>query len=329
MLREMWLGLKRFWGLRWLIKGPILVVTVLVILIIVAGIVGQEEEKEPETVAEVTVTPQPTETPVPPAPTDTPLQAEPTDTPAPTAAPVTYEIAEREDVSFGAVVRIVYRVRVSGPLTEDDLRRIAQEIIDDETSQQDVNAIGFFFYLPGTDTTGVYTAGRAHWAPDGDWSSADTVQAGDYSRHELGLIALGNPLASVDTDEPVPVEDETLTVADAKDQFHFDLETVSIMCQRAPGERFALTLEFCKAGLEAAPFYFNPEYVEEFGNPVPACLEETRLRIIDSLEDAAVIAGKALNGDEKALDLMTRFFDDPGAFFAELHAWIDAACPPP
>ena len=24
MLREMWLGLKRFWGLRWFVKGPIL-----------------------------------------------------------------------------------------------------------------------------------------------------------------------------------------------------------------------------------------------------------------------------------------------------------------
>ena len=132
-----------------------------------------------------------------PATTDTPpaeenggapATTEPPDTPAPTVAPVTYEIADREDVSFGPVIRIVYRVSVSGPLTESDLRRMAQEVIDNETSQQDVNAIGFFFYLPGTDTTGVYTAGVADWAPDGDWASADTVQAGDYSRHELGAI---------------------------------------------------------------------------------------------------------------------------------------------
>ena len=123
--------------------------------------------------------PTPTHTP-PPSPTDTPV-------------PVTYEIAEREDVSFGAVVRIVYRVSVSGPLTEDDLRRITQEIIDDETNQQDVNAIGFFFFLPGTDTTSIYTAGTADWAPDGDWAKADTVQAGNYSRHRLGAIDLGGP----------------------------------------------------------------------------------------------------------------------------------------
>ena len=123
-----------------------------------------------------------------PAPTDTPPPSA-TDTPV----PVTYEIAEREDVSFGAVVRIVYRVRVSGPLTEQDLRRISQQIIDDETDQHDVNAIGFFFYLPGTDTTRIYTAGTADWAPDGDWARADTVQAGNYSRHRLGAIDLGGP----------------------------------------------------------------------------------------------------------------------------------------
>ena len=136
---------------------------------------------------------QPTDT-LPPGATDTPAQPEPTEPPAPTAAPVTYEIADREDVSFGATVLIDYRVSVSGPLTERELRRIAQEIIDDETSQQDVNAIGFYFYLPGTDTTGVFTAGGADWAPDGDWESADTVQAGDYSRHEIGAIDLGGAL---------------------------------------------------------------------------------------------------------------------------------------
>src|SRR3972149_6307998 len=38
--------------------------------------------------------------------------------PSPTVeAPATYEIASREDVSFGATVRIFYGVSVSGPLT--------------------------------------------------------------------------------------------------------------------------------------------------------------------------------------------------------------------
>ena len=123
------------------------------------------------------------------------------DSGTPPAEPVTYEIAAREDTSFGSVIRITYRIGVGGPLTEEDIRRIAQEIIDDETSRQDVNAIMFLFYLPGTDTTGVYSAGTAHWAPDGDWASADTVEAGDYSTHLFGNIAVGGAFGEVEPSE--------------------------------------------------------------------------------------------------------------------------------
>jgi hypothetical protein len=129
-------------------------------------------------------------TPRPLEPTTTAPPPEPTNTPAPS---VTYNIAQRQDVSFGTTVRIVYRVGVSGSLTDRELRRIAKEIIDDETGRQDVSAIRFFFYLPGTDTTNGYTAGTAVWAPNGDWASADTVQAGHYSKHQLGDIALSGP----------------------------------------------------------------------------------------------------------------------------------------
>ena len=157
-----------------------------------------EEQEDGERTPTATVEVEATDTPPPPP--------EPTATPE---APATYEIADREDVSFGATVRIVYRVSVSGPLTEDDIRRIAQEIIDDETSQQDVNAIAFSFYLPGTDTTDNYSAGKAIWAPDGDLASADTVRAGDYSRHELGAIDVGGFFG-----EPFTPSAETLAISE-------------------------------------------------------------------------------------------------------------------
>ena len=155
----------------WLLLVPLIAVAALAVA---CGDDGGGDETSGDT------TSPPDMTQAPPATDDEPAE--------PAAAPVTYEIAAREDVSFGAVVRIVYRVEVSGPLTEEELGRIAQEIIDDETDQQDVNAIGFFFYLPGTDTNSIYTAGVADWAPDGDWAKADTVQSGDYSGHELGAI---------------------------------------------------------------------------------------------------------------------------------------------
>lgn len=143
----------------------------------------------PPVVAEPTATASPKPTAAPATATAT---AEPeTTTPEPataTPAPITYEIAERGPVNIGPCIRIDYRVRVSGPLTEPQLRRIAQEIIDDETSQNDVNAIGFFFYLPGTDTSSFYTAGKADWAPNGVWAEACDVETGDYSAHELGAI---------------------------------------------------------------------------------------------------------------------------------------------
>ncbi len=205
------LGLFLMWRFqRWevWIKTVVTVVgSLFVIFMIAAAAIGGEDE-DGEAVRQE-ASPSPT-VEASPSPTVEPTVAP---TPEPTAtpeAPATYEIADREDVSFGATVRIVYRVSVSGPLTEDDIRRIAQEIIDDETSQQDVNAIAFAFYLPGTDTTGPYSAGQAFWAPDGDWSSASTVRAGDYSGHELGAIDVGGAFREA---EFTPSE-ETLAISE-------------------------------------------------------------------------------------------------------------------
>jgi hypothetical protein len=102
---------------------------------------------------------------------------------------LTYEVVEREDVSLGDVVRLVFRVQVSSEPTGAELEEIANQLITDETQEQDVNAIGFYFYLPDSDTSGPYTAGTGDWAPNGNWEEADTVVAGDYSTHELTVEA--------------------------------------------------------------------------------------------------------------------------------------------
>jgi len=150
---------------------------------------------EPPVVAEPTVTVTVTASPTPAADTPEPVTPTPSNTPSPepTSQPVTYEIVERNPINIGSCVRIVNRVRVSGPINEADLLRIAQEVIDDETDQNDVNAIAFFLYLPGTDTTDIYTAGKVDWAPEGTWSKACDVDTGDYSTHEFGLIDVGGP----------------------------------------------------------------------------------------------------------------------------------------
>ncbi len=185
---------------------PIMVGLLLAVMGIAGAACDGDEEVENGSPPPTEVAPEATPEPSPAAtPEPTPGNGEETDgeadgdaeaaaeTTATVVAPVTYTVADREDVSTGAVVRILYRVGVGRPLTEETLRRIAQEIIDDETAEGDVNAIRFFFYLPGTDVTGTYTAGKADWAPEGDWASADTVEAGDYSRHELGAIDIVSP----------------------------------------------------------------------------------------------------------------------------------------
>jgi len=192
------LGLFLMWRFtRWQtwLKTTITVVLSLLTILFIIGTAAGEEDDTAKAVREEA--------------SPSPAVEAPSPTPEPPAETVTYDIAEREDVSFdfgafGAAIRIVYRVTVSGPLTEDDIRRIAQEIIDDETSQQDVNAIAFFFHLPGTGTTGAYSAGAAFWAPNGDWASADTVRAGDYSKHQFGDIDVGGAI-----ENPAPPADTT------------------------------------------------------------------------------------------------------------------------
>jgi len=87
MLREMWLGLKRFWALRWIIKGPILPVIAFFVLVMVAGAIGGgEEQKEQEQAAVVrtaTATATPKATPTA-KPTSTPKV---TPTPKPSLTP--------------------------------------------------------------------------------------------------------------------------------------------------------------------------------------------------------------------------------------------------
>jgi hypothetical protein len=98
-------------------------------------------------------------------------------------------VVKREDVSEEGLVLVAFSVSVSSEPTNTELEEIANQLIADETEDVDVNAIGFFFYLPDSDTSGPYTAGTGDWAPNGNWDDAGIVVAGDYSTHELVILA--------------------------------------------------------------------------------------------------------------------------------------------
>ncbi len=82
-----------------------------------------------------------------------------------------YEIVSSEDTRHACKS---YRVRVPREMTRDELTAISRQMVQDAQESQRVNAIRIFFYLPDSDTEGVFTAGRAVWAPGGDWRKAPT-----------------------------------------------------------------------------------------------------------------------------------------------------------
>lgn len=99
-----------------------------------------------------------------------------------------YEIIKVEDLSFSTCVRVQYRIRVEKLLSPNELTDICGEIIEKQKALKPVNAISFLFYLPDTDTDFAHTAGAADWVPNGKWVDADTVKAGDYSKHVLVVL---------------------------------------------------------------------------------------------------------------------------------------------
>jgi hypothetical protein len=84
-----------------------------------------------------------------------------------------FSVVQVTDHSYPGAVRKALRVRVAREVTHEELTAISTRIIKQATSQQKINAIKIFFFLPESDTDGMFTAGKATWAPDGDWSRAE------------------------------------------------------------------------------------------------------------------------------------------------------------
>ena len=62
-----------------------------------------------------------------------------------------------------------YRVHLRKEHSQMELKRVAEEVI---AQAPPVDAIVVFLYLPDSEPTGAYTAGKGTWAPDGKWEDA-------------------------------------------------------------------------------------------------------------------------------------------------------------
>jgi hypothetical protein len=88
-----------------------------------------------------------------------------------------YDIVKTENFDYQEyqtktlIKRTQYRVQLKEECSEKEINNIAREIIG---THREVDALDILFYLPNTSTYGLYTAGKATWAPDGSWAEANS-----------------------------------------------------------------------------------------------------------------------------------------------------------
>ncbi len=118
------------------------------------------------------------------APTTTASVTSPTQTsPAPVIPK--YEIVTQDDLSFALVKRLRFFVVVPSTITVQGVKDVAQAVVDEVIKTQKVNAINIRMVDQLIDVGDIYTIAAVDWVPNGEWVDADTVEAGDYSKHDF------------------------------------------------------------------------------------------------------------------------------------------------
>jgi len=98
-----------------------------------------------------------------------------------------YEIVEEKDLSYSNVVRWQVKAKTYANVTREEVELIAKDIVKYVKSKMEVNAIAIFLYRFEDDISGLYTIASIDYAPYGDWSRADEVETGDYSKHRYHI----------------------------------------------------------------------------------------------------------------------------------------------
>ena len=102
-----------------------------------------------------------------------------------------WEIKHIDDISMGEemgypekIVRLSHHVQIGDDNTEP-LLDIAKEVVEKATQHTKVNAITVFFWTMSQRIGREVAYANIDWAPYGSWESADTVKAGDYTKHQF------------------------------------------------------------------------------------------------------------------------------------------------
>jgi len=91
-----------------------------------------------------------------------------------------YRIIEVEDLSFSNVTRFNCQVVIDEPVEPEDIKQLAEFIVEEAKTTDSFNALSIMFYDYEEYIGFGYTLGKVEFAPGGEWSKANTVNAGDY-----------------------------------------------------------------------------------------------------------------------------------------------------
>ncbi|MDX8047159.1 hypothetical protein SH601_14300 [Gracilibacillus sp. S3-1-1] len=122
-----------------------------------------------------------------------------------------YEIVSQGDTNVGNAIRLEYWVKPDLSVTEDGIKAITKDIVEEAKDSNPFNAIVLFFIDDERQVDRGYSMAKAEYSPNGNWEEAVDVETGDYSNHEyvydIGSLTSGM-LPSDYEDGEYPTEEE-------------------------------------------------------------------------------------------------------------------------
>ena len=95
-----------------------------------------------------------------------------------------YDVVANEDISMANSKRYEMTVILNESYSQEQIKEIAERIVEIKKDAEDFNAVVLFFYNKGDKLDGGFTVARVEYVTDGVWERASEVKAGDYSRHK-------------------------------------------------------------------------------------------------------------------------------------------------
>jgi len=102
----------------------------------------------------------------------------------------------------------------SGAMTDEQILKLANHVIEDIVLEKEVNAICLFFWASkDSRDRREYARGCVDWGPGGNFDNAEKVETGDYSQHSYRVVFNW-------TSEPITVRPRLLLESTRKNIFY-------------------------------------------------------------------------------------------------------------